>query len=211
MIEEIVNLKREWQQDEAAIILTNGQIILCSKEEAALKIRQLSLLQLKTLFRQQHTGWNLPLTYPTHVYQQIKKGISEQQGEYELGIVTPSTDRLPLAIQVYTAEAQFLFALKAKSVLEVSVDTELYYYPTPNVYSSGKICWGTVNTKELTPGQVWQSFVSSEFTEMLNPVYQQRDLQEMSAIGTQKGFPTDRVKPANLRLADLAEEELEGN
>jgi hypothetical protein len=53
----------------------------------------------------------------------------------------------------------WIFAYKG----QLSLNSQLYQFPLPNINSDGQVCWGSVSSSNKDTASMWHSFISSEF------------------------------------------------
>lgn len=60
----------------------------------------------------------------------------------------------------------YIFAIRGRRIQ--FPNDRLYHYPTPNVYSDGRVCWGGVNLGEINSLSATEGVVSSFFSNQFN-------------------------------------------
>lgn len=68
---------------------------------------------------------------------------------------------LPGAVIVHCQNSLWLYAYKSNEAL--TLNSQLYQFPLPNIAIDGKVCWGNVKPSRAKPDLAWQSFILSEF------------------------------------------------
>lgn len=66
------------------------------------------------------------------------------------------------------ASAIRIFAVKEKSLNEIGSDTKLYHYPFGNVYTEGRICWGSTQLPEVQSFNDFKKIILTFFGGVTN-------------------------------------------
>jgi hypothetical protein len=53
----------------------------------------------------------------------------------------------------------WIFAYKG----QLSLNSQLYQFPLPNINSDGQVCWGSVSPRNKDTATIWANFISSKF------------------------------------------------
>lgn len=130
----------------------------------------------------------------------------KSQGET---VVIPNVPYPAHILSVFNGQF-YAFAIKQKS--RPTNDTELYYSPTPNVYSDGHICTGNVNLPfDITLGNIseWQDFFfeckgSDSHTKNVVGVENYSGLQDFwNGLSGASSFPTRKLVPVRHTLGSF--------
>ena len=167
MIEELI------EQAQALLLLNESEVIFVDKhekdrQEISLKYIDYPAL-IKTLAEEDYkSNWFLESYFKLHFIQRQNGRVLTVYSTIPRTYTLYFNDlviNVPLTGAVIVQYGRKLWVYAYKSNRPLSINSQLYKFPLPNIDSNGLICWGTVSPSQTKIDLAWQSFISSRFNE----------------------------------------------
>jgi hypothetical protein len=154
------------KQAQALLIFLQDSVVFTTSEDGHTYIKQIDFINLIEILGQKdfQSDWHLHPNVSLHkVCQdngQILTVSSVLPSQYLLGFDNFSLNvPLPGAVIVHRQSRLWIFAYKG----QLSLNSQLYQFPLPNINSDGQVCWGSVSPPNKDTATMWANFISSKF------------------------------------------------
>jgi Prokaryotic E2 family D len=154
------------KQAQALLIFLQDSAVFTTSEDGHTYIKQIDFTNLIEILGQKdfQSDWHLQPNVALHKVCQYNGKImtvsSVLPSQYLLRFDNFSLNvPLPGAVVVHKQSRLWIFAYKG----QLSLNSQLYQFPLPNINSDGQVCWGSVSPPNKDTASMWHSFISSEF------------------------------------------------
>lgn len=154
------------KQAQALLIFLQDSAVFTISEDGHTYIKQIDFTNLIEILGQKdfQSDWHLHPNVSLHkvcLYNgQILTVSSVLPSQYLLRFDNFSLNvPLPGAVIVHRQSRLWIFAYKGS----LSLNSQLYQFPLPNINSDGQVCWGSVSSPNKDTATMWANFISSKF------------------------------------------------
>ncbi|NJL52386.1 MAG: hypothetical protein HC930_09525 [Hydrococcus sp. SU_1_0] len=156
------------KQAQALLIFLQDSAVFTTSEDGHTYIKQIDFTNLIEILGQKdfQSDWHLHPNVSLHKVCQYNGQIltvsSVLPNQYLLRFDNFSLNvPLPGAVIVHRQSRLWIFAYKG----QLSLNSQLYQFPLPNINSDGQVCWGSVSSsnKDTATATMWANFISSKF------------------------------------------------
>ena len=154
------------KQAQALLIFLQDSAVFTISEDGHTYIKQIDFTNLIEILGQKdfQSDWHLHPNLSLHkvcLYNgQILTVSSVLPSQYLLRFDNFSLNvPLPGAVIVHRQSRLWIFAYKG----QLSLNSQLYQFPLPNINSDGQVCWGSVSSPNKDTATMWANFISSKF------------------------------------------------
>jgi hypothetical protein len=154
------------KQAQALLIFLQDSAVFTTSEDGHTYIKQIDFTNLIEILGQKdfQSDWYLHPNVSLHKVCQYNGQIltvnSVLPSQYLLRFDNFSLNvPLPGAVVVHRQSHLWIFAYKG----QLSLNSQLYQFPLPNINSDGQVCWGSVSSPNKDTATMWANFISSEF------------------------------------------------
>ena len=154
------------KQAQALLIFLQDSAVFTTSEDGHTYIKQIDFTNLIEILGQKdfQSDWHLQPNVSLHKVCQDNGQIltvnSVLPNQYLLRFDNFSLNvPLPGAVIVHRQSRLWLFAYKG----QLSLNSQLYQFPLPNINSDGQVCWGSVSSPNKDTATMWANFISSKF------------------------------------------------
>lgn len=154
------------KQAQALLIFLQDSVVFTTSEDGHTYIKQIDFTNLIEILGQKdfQSDWHLHPNVSLHKVCQYNGQIltvsSVLPNQYLLKFDNFSLNvPLPGAVIVHRQSRLWIFAYKG----QLSLNSQLYQFPLPNINSDGQVCWGSVSPLNKDTAAMWANFISSKF------------------------------------------------
>jgi hypothetical protein len=154
------------KQAQALLIFLQDSVVFTTSEDGHTYIKQIDFTNLIEILGEKdfHSDWHLHPNVSLHKVCQYNGQIltvsSVLPSQYLLSFDNFSLNvPLPGAVIVHRQSRLWIFAYKG----QLSLNSQLYQFPLPNINSDGQVCWGSVSPPNKDTATLWANFISSKF------------------------------------------------
>lgn len=154
------------KQAQALLIFLQDSVVFTTSEDGHTYIKQIDFTNLIEILGQKdfQSDWHLHPNVSLHKVCQYNGQIltvsSVLPSQHLLRFDNFSLNvPLPGAVIVHRQSRLWIFAYKG----QLSLNSQLYQFPLPNINSDGQVCWGSVSPPNKDTATMWVNFISSKF------------------------------------------------
>lgn len=154
------------KQAQALLIFLQDSVVFTTSEDGHTYIKQIDFINLIEILGQKdfQSDWHLHPNVSLHKVCQYNGQIltvsSVLPNQYLLKFDNFSLNvPLPGAVIVHRQSRLWIFAYQG----QLSLNSQLYQFPLPNINSDGQVCWGSVSPPNKDTAAMWANFISSKF------------------------------------------------
>lgn len=154
------------KQAQALLIFLQDSAVFTISEDGHTYIKQIDFTNLIEILGQKdfQSDWHLHPNVSLHKVCQYNGQMltvsSVLPNQYLLRFDNFSLNvPLPGAVIVHRQSRLWIFAYKG----QLSLNSQLYQFPLPNINSDGQVCWGSVLSSNKDTATMWANFISSKF------------------------------------------------
>lgn len=154
------------KQAQALLIFLQDSVVFTTSEDGHTYIKQIDFINLIEILGQKdfQSDWHLHPNVSLHKVCQYNGQIltvsSVLPSQHLLRFDNFSLNvPLPGAVIVHRQSRLWIFAYQG----QLSLNSQLYQFPLPNINSDGQVCWGSVSPPNKDTAAMWANFISSKF------------------------------------------------